>query len=99
VTGFFTLLGASKIPFVYTVRPVRDGKSYAVRTVEVTQEETRGVCFTCSCSFKRPERAGEGRVHVQRGLVVEEEYEAVLEGKRPEDHPDQMSLMQHWYVL
>jgi len=95
VTGFFTLSGASRIPFVYTVRRVRDGKSYAVRTVEVTQEETRGVCFTCTCSFKRPE-VGEGVVEVQRGLVVGEEYEAALKGKRPEDHPDQMSLMQHW---
>ena len=44
------------MPFVYTVRYVRDGGRYSIRAVDARQESE--ICFTAICSFKRPEKYG-----------------------------------------
>ena len=51
VTGWFLLLGKANERFIYTVRKIRDG-GYCTRGVDVVQESTQDVCFTCICSFK-----------------------------------------------
>lgn len=85
VTGFFTLMGNPDLPFVYTVHHIRSGKNYQVRSVTVSQEVTRGTCFTCTASFKRPERS---TLEYQKPGKLHERYAEVLEGKQAQDHPD-----------
>ena len=96
MTGFFILAGNIELPFVYNVRVVRDGRNYSVRTVDVTQEETKGICFTCTCSFKKPDTAPFG---FQERLDIGKEYASVLEGRRPEDHADAPSIEALWFVF
>jgi len=85
VTGWFILQGDTTKPFVYRVETIREGRGYCQRQVNVTQDATHGVCFTCICSFKRPEAS-----HNERQLTVnlQEKYEVVLGHKRPEDWPE-----------
>jgi len=52
-----------------------------VRSVEVTQVEGKGICFTCTCSFKLPD---EDVLHVQRRGDLREKYKSVLQGVEPE---------------
>ena len=52
---YFVLSGDPKIPIYYYVERIRDGKSFATRTVQARQ---RGrTIFTVICSFHRPEPA------------------------------------------
>lgn len=44
------------MPFVYTVRHIRDGAAYCTRAVDARQRNE--ICFTAICSFKRPEEHG-----------------------------------------
>jgi len=85
ITGWFTLVGNTTKPFVYRVEVIRDGGGYCQRQVNVTQDSTKGVCFTCVCSFKRPEPS-----YNERKLKVDlrEKYNSVLKNKRPEDWPE-----------
>ncbi|KAK4988234.1 hypothetical protein LTR50_004060 [Elasticomyces elasticus] len=94
VTGFFTLPGMTEVPFVYSVSTVRDGRSYCTRTVNVTQAEGKGICFTCTCSFKTVE---DNRFDVQEEVNLEKEYGVVLEGKRPDDWPEAPGVDMSWY--
>jgi hypothetical protein len=48
-----------------------------VRHVNATQQETNGVVFTCTCSFKLPD---ESSVDVQKEMNVREKYGNVLGG-------------------
>ncbi|KAF3937576.1 hypothetical protein ABW19_dt0209080 [Dactylella cylindrospora] len=49
---YFVLAGDWTIPVIYTVELVRDGRSFATRTVQARQ---KGKCiFTTTCSFQRP---------------------------------------------
>ncbi|EGX46891.1 hypothetical protein AOL_s00097g317 [Orbilia oligospora ATCC 24927] len=49
---YFVLAGDWTIPVIYTVEIVRDGRSFATRTVQARQ---KGKCiFTTTCSFQRP---------------------------------------------
>ncbi|EWC47162.1 hypothetical protein DRE_03531 [Drechslerella stenobrocha 248] len=49
---YFVLAGDWTIPVIYTVELVRDGRSFATRTVQARQ---KGRCiFTTTCSFQRP---------------------------------------------
>ena len=70
------------IPFVYKVHTIRDGRSYCTRIVNVTQAEGKGICFTCTCSFKTDETS---TLEVQEHVDVWDKYKDVLEGKMPED--------------
>lgn len=57
---YFVLAGNSEIPVIYHVERVRDGKSFATRTVQARQ---RGkVIFTTTMSFSREGTAGEKKV-------------------------------------
>jgi hypothetical protein len=53
--------------------------------VNVTQDPTKGVCFTCICSFKKPEA---NINHRSLKVDLQKEYAVVLEGKRPDDWPE-----------
>lgn len=57
---YFVLAGNSEIPVIYHVEHVREGKSYATRTVQARQ---RGkVIFTTTMSFVREDSGGRVRV-------------------------------------
>ena len=51
----------------------------------MTQDSGKGVCFTCICSFKRPEPSYNER---SLELDLRKEYAIVLENKRAEDWPE-----------
>ena len=57
---YFVLAGNSEIAVVYHVERVRDGKSFATRTVQARQRGA--VIFTTTCSFTREGSAGERKV-------------------------------------
>lgn len=58
---YFILAGSDTIPLLFHVERVRDGRSFATRTVQAKQ---RGRCiFTVTISFVREGSAGEGQVH------------------------------------
>lgn len=58
---YFLLAGSDSIPLMFHVERVRDGRSFATRTVQARQ---RGRCiFTTTISFVREGSAGEGQVH------------------------------------
>jgi hypothetical protein len=76
-TGYFTQLGRCDLPFIYHIQTVRNGRGFCVRTVNVTQEEGKGICFSCHCSFKRPEP---GSINWQERVNMNEKYGVVLDG-------------------
>lgn len=78
VTGFFTLHASSKLPFIFSVKRVRNGRSFAVRTVEVTQVAVDGVCFTSTMSFKRAEASD---IEFQRPIKFQEHYAEAFKGR------------------
>lgn len=86
------------MPFVYKVHKIRDGRSYATRIVNVTQAKGKGVCFTCTCSFKTDEA---GNLNAQGSVDLWEKYDVVLRGKRPDDFPEApgMDLPFYWKLL
>lgn len=51
--SYFVLKGDDTHPIVYHVERVRDGKSYATRTVQARQRNR--AIFTMTCSFQKPE--------------------------------------------
>ncbi|QDS75990.1 hypothetical protein FKW77_004369 [Venturia effusa] len=85
ITGWFTLQGQTDRPFVYRVENIREGGSYCQRQVNVTQDASKGVCFTCICSFKKAEVSNNER---QLDFDLREKYKAVLRGKKAEDWPE-----------
>lgn len=54
----------------------------------VTQEDSRGTSFTCTCSFKRHTPSGQEQPNFQDDIDLQTSYSSVLKGKRPEQHPD-----------
>ncbi|KAI9669476.1 MAG: hypothetical protein M1829_005065 [Trizodia sp. TS-e1964] len=57
---YFVLAGNSEIPIIYAVEHVREGKSFATRTVQARQ---RGKCiFTTTMSFMKEKSAGKRMV-------------------------------------
>ncbi|KAF2147894.1 Thioesterase/thiol ester dehydrase-isomerase [Myriangium duriaei CBS 260.36] len=85
VTGWFILAGLTNVPFVYTVELIRNGKSYCTRIVNVTQADGQGICFTCTCSFKRAE---DSPMDVQDTIDLWDEYAVVLKGTKEQDWPE-----------
>lgn len=47
------------------------------------------MCFTCTCSFKKPEKSPVD--FQERGSIVEK-YHSVLQGRRPQDHRHALSV-------
>ena len=95
MTGFFILAGLTTVPFIYTVKIIRDGRSYCTRIVNVTQAEGKGICFTGTCSFKMPE---ESPLDVQEKIDLDAQYSVALKGKRPEDWDEAPGMDVPWSV-
>lgn len=53
--------------------------------MNVTQAEGKGICFTCTCSFKTDETS---TLDVQEHVDIWDRYKAVLAGKSPEEFPE-----------
>ena len=68
-------LGRCDLPFLYHVDNVRNGRGFCVRHVNVTQQETEGTVFTCTCSFKLQD---DSPVDLQQTMNVKEKYKDVL---------------------
>lgn len=85
VAGYFILPGLLDVPFVYKVHNIRDGRSYCTRIVNVTQASGKGVCFTCTCSFKTEESSD---LDAQEPMDLWSQYDSVLKGKKPDDFPE-----------
>jgi acyl-CoA thioesterase II len=85
ITGWFMLPGLFDVPFIYKVHNIRDGRSYCTRIVNVTQASGKGVCFTCTCSFKTEESSD---LDAQESVDVWSKYDSVLKGKKPDDFPE-----------
>ncbi|KAF2140543.1 uncharacterized protein K452DRAFT_288621 [Aplosporella prunicola CBS 121167] len=94
VTGFFTREGKTNVPFVYKVRRIKDGRRFCTRTVEVVQEPEKGVCFTCTCSFKRDEP---DVVNYQETVNLKEKYKLALGDKQPHEWPEAPGVDSPWY--
>jgi len=94
VSGNFILGGLTSVPFIYKVHIIRDGRSYATRIVNVTQAEGKGICFTCTCSFKLAETSP---LDVQERVDIGEKYKTVLKDKRPQDFEECPGVDIPWY--
>ncbi|KAK3680098.1 hypothetical protein LTR78_000475 [Recurvomyces mirabilis] len=94
VTGNFILPGLTDIPFIYKVHIIRDGRSYSTRIVNVTQARGKGICFTCTCSFKNPETSP---LDVQESVNIWEKYSSILSGKKPSDFEECPGMDVPWY--
>ncbi|KAL5366116.1 thioesterase-like superfamily-domain-containing protein [Aspergillus floccosus] len=93
MTGTFILPGRLDVPYIYTVRHLRDGNAYCTRAVDVRQAGK--ICFSALCSFKRDERQ---RSFGHQPAPVQERYKSVLAGTRPEDQPRSPSVDVDWWI-
>lgn len=93
MTGTFSLPGRLGVPFTYTVRCIRDGKIYCTRAVDVRQHGV--ICFSCLCSFKRGE---EEQTFGHQPPEVQQRYESILRGRRPEEQPISPNVDADWWV-
>lgn len=78
---------------MYNVKIIRDGRSYCTRIVNVTQVEGKGICFTCTCSFKKEE---DSPLDVQEHIDLETTYAAALQGGKPEDMDEAPGMDLPW---
>ncbi|PYH46350.1 acyl-CoA thioesterase [Aspergillus saccharolyticus JOP 1030-1] len=84
ITGTFILPGRLDIPYEYSVRHLRDGRSYSTRAIDARQAGQ--ICFSAVCSFKRPEEAAAtASAFAHQPAPVQERYAALLAGKHPQD--------------
>ncbi|TKA71387.1 hypothetical protein B0A55_04023 [Friedmanniomyces simplex] len=96
VTGWFLLPGKANERFVYNVRIIRNG-GYSTRGVDVVQESDPGVCFTCICSFKKPEKKSTPSMDVRQQLDLRSEFSVVLENMQPHEHEEMPGVDAPWY--
>ncbi|KAK5687017.1 hypothetical protein LTS10_001154 [Elasticomyces elasticus] len=96
VTGWFLLPGKANERFIYNVRTIRNG-GYSTRGVDVVQESDPGVCFTCICSFKKPEKTSTPSIDVRPRLDLQHEFGAVLSDKKPHEHQEMPGVDAPWY--
>ncbi|KAH8426097.1 acyl-CoA thioesterase [Aspergillus melleus] len=94
VTGTFILPGRLDVPYIYTVRHLRDGKMYCSRAIDVRQGGV--ICFSCLCSFKRDEK-GPTTVNHQPSSA-QERYRHILAAKRPEEQTVSPSVDVDWWI-
>jgi acyl-CoA thioesterase II len=93
MTGTFILPGRLDVPYIYTVRHLRDGNAYCTRAVDVRQAGR--ICFSALCSFKRDEQQ---QSFGHQPAPVQERYKSVLAGTRPEDQPRSPSVDVDWWI-
>lgn len=62
--------------------------------MNVTQAEGKGICFTCTCSFKLAETSP---LDVQEKVDISDKYKSVLEGKKPTDFEECPGMDLPWY--
>ncbi|KAL1969301.1 hypothetical protein VTN77DRAFT_9493 [Rasamsonia byssochlamydoides] len=96
ISGFFLRLGQLDVPFIYSVRHVRDGGNFCLRAVEARQKGR--VCFSCLCSFKRPETQQANSSHQPPFSDLRRRYGSLIRGKRPEDHPLAPGIDAPWHI-
>ncbi|EME89667.1 uncharacterized protein MYCFIDRAFT_129013 [Pseudocercospora fijiensis CIRAD86] len=91
VSGNFILSGELTVPFIYKVHIIRNGRSYSTRTVTVTQSQCKGICFTCTISFKTPEPQ---QIESQENFeIFASKYNSILlSNKSPRDFPECPSM-------
>ena len=95
VIGHFHLPGSRTTPFIYHVKRIRDGRSFASREVSVMIEgDTAGPVFTSTCSFKKTEPS---ILDVQEPVDLWKVYGASLRNKRPEDSEEVPGVDVPWY--
>ena len=92
ITGSFILGGRLDVPYIYTVRHIRDGFKYCTRSVEARQEGK--ICFSCLCSFKREEESQ----FEHHPPAVQERYREILSAKKPEDQMISPSVDADWWM-
>lgn len=93
MTGTFTLPGRLGVPFVYTVRCIRDGRLYCTRAVDVRQDDA--ICFSGVASFKREEKE---QAFSHQSPTAQKRYKHILVGKRPEDQPVSPNVDADWWI-
>lgn len=93
MTGSFILGGRLDIPYIYTVRHLRDGFMYCSRAVDARQDGK--VVFSCLCSFKRDE---EQRTFDHQPVAAQGRFKDILSSKRPEDQPVSPSVDADWWI-
>ncbi|KAJ0415268.1 thioesterase-like superfamily-domain-containing protein [Aspergillus carlsbadensis] len=93
MTGTFILPGRYDVPYIYTVRHLRDGAVYCTRAVDARQDGQ--ICFSGICSFKRDEKKDDFN---HQAPSAQERYRSILAGKRPEDHPVSPSVDADWWI-
>ncbi|KAF2102395.1 Thioesterase/thiol ester dehydrase-isomerase [Rhizodiscina lignyota] len=94
VTGIFTLPANTNQPLTYHIRRIRDGGMFATRLVDVIQREDKGICFSCTATFKREEA---DHLNLQERANLSEKYITVLKGKNPEDHEECPGVDSPWF--
>ncbi|RAH41290.1 acyl-CoA thioesterase [Aspergillus brunneoviolaceus CBS 621.78] len=95
VTGTFILPGRLDIPYEYTVRHLRDGKSYCTRAVDARQAHQ--ICFSGLVSFKRAEPPA-AAPFAHQPVSAQQRYAELLAGKRPQDFPVQPGVDADFYI-
>ncbi|KAJ6120612.1 hypothetical protein N7523_004892 [Penicillium sp. IBT 18751x] len=93
MTGTFVLAGRLDVPYVYTVRHIRDGFMYCTRAVDARQDGK--ICFSCLCSFKRDE---DRRDFHHQPRPVQERFREVLAARQPEDQPLSPGADADWWI-
>ena len=79
---------------MYKVSKIPDGRSYLTRFITVTQEGANDICFTCTCSFKKPES---NLLDLQEKMDLWQQYKPALEGKGPQDFIECHGVDIPWY--
>ncbi|WPG99445.1 Hypothetical protein R9X50_00225900 [Acrodontium crateriforme] len=95
VSGNFILGGIPAIPYIYKVLIIRDGRSYKTRIVTAVQDKSKGICFTCTISFKTSEP---NLLDSQKQVDLWDKYSVVLAGKKPANFPDCPSMDVPFYL-
>ena len=91
--GYFMLAGDARCPIVYTVDPIRDGKSFATRRVVAVQKGQ--AIFSMSASFHKDEQGYDHQdpmpdIQGPEGLVSEVQLARQRTDKIPPDRIEQL---------
>ena len=92
MTGSWILQGRLDVPYVYSVRHVRDGNLYCTRAIDARQDGK--ICFSGICSFKLHEKG----TFNHQPLDGHHRFNSILNGKSPEDFPVSPSIDTDWWI-
>ncbi|KAJ5620654.1 hypothetical protein N7510_004638 [Penicillium lagena] len=93
MTGSFILAGRLDVPYIYTVRHIRDGKMYCTRSVDARQNGK--ICFSGLCSFKRDEKQ---QTFGHQPQTAQQRFAPILNAKRAEEQPLSPSVDADWWI-